>query len=337
MSPAERLARAQLTLHRLWATRIWGVALGWLGWLYRGAAAWRRARLARRAWISPAPVIVVGNLSVGGVGKTPLTRRLAQLLREAGRKPGVASRGWGRRGRGARLVGPDDEWREVGDEPLWLAQTCPVAVGARRAEAVKLLIDAGCDLILCDDGLQHYQLGRDIEIAVIDGERGLGNGRCLPAGPLREPPARLRSVDFTLVNGAAPRAPYAEATMFSLRPSHWRRLGDGERRAPEKPPLAADGSARAHAVAGVGNPSRFFDLLRELGVAPIEHPFPDHHRWRERELRFDDGLPVLMTEKDAIKCRAFERVGECWALAVEAALPDSFTASFERRVMELSL
>jgi tetraacyldisaccharide 4'-kinase len=243
----------------------------------------------------PVPVVVVGNLTVGGTGKTPLVIWLARFLADHGFRPGIVTRGY--RGQSAewpRQVLADSDPRDVGDEPVLLARRagCPVMADPDRARgAHKLVADHGCTVIVSDDGLQHYRLGRDIEIAVIDGARRFGNGHCLPAGPLREPVWRLRSVD-------------ARVTLGDPAPGEWgMRLVNSGLQTPTGvlPPDAWKG-VRVHAVAGIGHPARFFDQLRGLGMEVIEHPFPDHHAYRPEDYDFEGEEPVLMTEKDAVKC-----------------------------------
>ncbi|MCE5232992.1 MAG: tetraacyldisaccharide 4'-kinase [Mizugakiibacter sp.] len=296
--------------------------------LYGGAVALRRA-LYRHGWLAaqrlPLPVLVVGNLSVGGTGKTPLTIALVEALRARGFSPGVVSRGYGGTRGGNRLLDDASDPREDGDEPCLIrARTgAPVAVGRDRPAAARLLLAPGVDVVIADDGLQHYRLARDLEICVIDGDRRFGNGRLLPAGPLREPPARLDAVDFRVCNGgvAAPgevqmtlEARQAEALVGAERPR----------------PLAAFAGQRVHAVAGIGNPERFFAELRAQGIAVIAHAFPDHHRFVPADLAFGDSLPVLMTEKDAVKCRPFA-APRWWSLPVSAKLaPDFLDAVAER-------
>lgn len=258
-------------------------------------AGYRRAR--RRVQRLPVPVIVVGNLTVGGSGKTPLVAHLVAELARAGWSPGIVSRGYGRRSRSVIRVEPGGEASASGDEPLLLAEQSarPVAVGSDRPAAAALLLD-DCDVIVSDDGLQHYALGRDLEIAVIDGEVGLGNGRLLPAGPLREPARRLDEVDFVAVrNGAWPGA-----WRYAIRPAVARHLVTGESRA-----LEAFAGQAVHAVAGIGRPGRFFNDLEAVGLEPARHAFPDHHAFVVDDLAFGDAQPVLMTAKDAVKCRAF--------------------------------
>jgi tetraacyldisaccharide 4'-kinase len=256
------------------------------------------------------PVVVVGNLTVGGTGKTPLVAWLARALHSRGYRVGILSRGYGSRARAARLVAPHVAWQEVGDEPLLLAQStgCLTAVGADRVAAGRLLSANGVNVIVSDDGLQHLRLAADCRIVVVDGERGFGNGRLLPAGPLREPVAELARADAVVVNGAAPSAALLGASApggaalieMQLAPSAVVALAGGARRT-----LESFRDMRVHAVAGIGNPARFFRTLRSYGVEVREHPFADHHPLIASELDFGDDLPVLMTEKDAVKCRSF--------------------------------
>ncbi|QDE39972.1 tetraacyldisaccharide 4'-kinase [Luteibacter pinisoli] len=265
----------------------------------------------------PVPVVVVGNITLGGTGKTPLIVALAQAMAERGFRPGIVSRGYGGSERGPYLLKDDDDPAVVGDEPALIRQGgFPVAIGRERPEAANRLIDAGCDLILADDGLQHHRLGRDVEICVIDGERRLGNGHLLPAGPLREPATRLAEVDFIVVNGGTPQP--NEIPM---------RLEGGTAVNMDDPTLSAplsDFAGRpAHAVAGIGNPSRFFASLASHGIAVDGHPFADHHAFTRDDFLFADGCPVLMTDKDAVKCRAFARAN-WWRVPVRAVLPESF-------------
>ena len=249
------------------------------------------------------PVVVIGNLSVGGTGKTPLVIRLVEVLREAGYRPGVVSRGYGGKSRvWPRRVAPDSDPNEVGDEPLLIAQRgrCPVVVDPDRVAAVReLLRYYDCDVVLSDDGLQHYRLDRDVEIAVVDGARRLGNGFCLPAGPLREPARRLRSVDFVVGNGAAREGEF----LMTLVAERAVNLIDPDISCS----LTAFRRDLVHAVAGIGDPSRFFTMLSARDLHVLEHPFPDHHPYVSADLDFDDDLPVLMTEKDAVKCRSWAK------------------------------
>ena len=267
----------------------------------------------------PVPVIVVGNISVGGTGKTPLVARLVELLRAAGYTPGVISRGYGgQSGQWPRVVTADSDPLQVGDEPVLLAQRCrcPVVVGPDRVAAARLLLDRHpCNVLLSDDGLQHYRLQRDIEIAVVDGLRRFGNGACLPAGPLREPPARLRTVDFVVGNGATRSGEY----LMVLCGDRALNLADPD----ISVALKSFQSGTVHAIAGIGDPWRFFDHVRRARVRILAHPLPDHHDFKASDVRFLEDLPVLMTEKDAVKCAAFadER---CWSVPAQARLPEAF-------------
>ena len=254
------------------------------------------------------PVIVVGNLSVGGTGKTPLVCWLVAQLADRGLKPGVVTRGYGGSSRGARLVESTDDPHVVGDESILLARrtNVPVAVGRDRRAASQLLISAGCDVVVSDDGLQHYALARDCEIVVIDADRRFGNRRLLPAGPLRESPARLRGVDAIVLNGggndnsgaanAGMRLPTAPTRMrleaiFAIELKH--RTSKA---------LREFAGHSVHAIAAIGNPQRFFDMLRSRAIDVVPHPLPDHAHLRAEDIFFADDRPVLMTEKDAVKC-----------------------------------
>lgn len=272
-----------------------------------------------RGWLRvtrlPVPVVVVGNISVGGTGKTPLVIWLAEQLRAAGWHPGVISRGYGGRSEGA--VPADADPALYGDEPVLLARrlSCPVWVGRRRAEIGRCLLAAhpGVDVLISDDGLQHYALARDVEIAVIDGRRGLGNGWPLPAGPLREPARRLTQVDAVVINGTW-TAPGPAPEGYVMRVV-------GDRFSPLADPTCCVGpdhfSARpATAIAGIGHPERFFAHLRALGLTPRTQAFPDHHAYRREEL---PAGTVLMTEKDAVKCTRLG-LNDAWFLRVDAVL-----------------
>jgi tetraacyldisaccharide 4'-kinase len=264
-------------------------------------------------------IIVVGNITAGGSGKTPLVIRLCHLLRQAGFKPGVISRGYGRKERGLRLVSPASDPGVVGDEPLLIAQRAavPVIVSADRCEAARRLLKQQINVIISDDGLQHYRLPRTLEICVIDGNRGFGNGRLIPAGPLREPVERLASFDHIIVNGVTDLVP-DELPVDSGQ--SWR--------------LAQFAGCKANAVAGIGNPARFFDLLRHAGIKVIEHVFPDHHVFGAADFeKMDASLPVMMTEKDAVKCKSLG-LKNAWFLSVDAVLPSEWEQDLLRRVVQ---
>lgn len=287
--------------------------------LYRSGL-WRVQRF-------PVPVIVIGNIAVGGTGKTPLTEILIRELRARGLRPGVVSRGYGGRAAAYPLrVSAGTLPAEAGDEPVMLQRRTgvPLVVDPRRARAVAALLAGGdCDVVLCDDGLQHYALARDIEIAVVDGARGFGNGWRLPAGPLREAVSRLRRVDHVVVNGEG--QPWPGAVTMRLVLQEWRPLHGEEGEVP------APGS-RIHAVAGIGNPERFFQALRMQGYDVVGHAFPDHHDYVAADLDFGDLLPVVMTEKDAVKCQALA-LRQAWCAPVRAELPATF---FDRLYAQLA-
>lgn len=284
-----------------------------LGWL-------RRVRLH-------APVIVIGNLSVGGTGKTPLTIAVVDALRARGYRPGVASRGYGGSQRDPLLLGDAPDPARVGDEPCLIhASGVPVAVGRDRPAAARLLLDAGCDVLVADDGLQHYALARDVEIGVVDGVRRFGNERLLPAGPLREPLRRWERLDFRVCNGGAPAV---DEYPMHLRGDAAVALLDGRTQLLED---FAGQSVRA--VAAIGHPQRFFDSLRAVGIEVIAHAFADHHDFVAAELDFADGLPVLMTDKDAVKCRRFAQP-HWWRVPVRAELPAAFFDALAARIAAL--
>lgn len=302
-----------------------------LAWLRRHYQVARQERLA-------VPVIIVGNIAVGGTGKTPLLIALAKQLQHMGYSPGILSRGYG-----TALTAVDIHWVNaasnsalVGDEPVLIAKNtgCPVVVCRDRVAAARGLIARdGCDVLLSDDGLQHYRLARHMEIAVVDGSRGFGNGYCLPTGPLREPKKRLRQVDWVLCNGPSGRQEleaWAPVSM-NLQPQVWRHVKTDQ--------AVALGAAdwlnqRVYAIAGIGNPQRFFDSLTELGLSFDNRAFADHHPYHQEDFAaFGDNV-VVMTAKDAVKCRDFAREN-WWYLDVAATLPDSYLQEFTARVQAM--
>ncbi len=300
-----------------------------LSWLFCSVV-WLR-RLAYRAGLlkvhrMPVPVIVVGNITVGGAGKTPLVIWLADYLKGLGYRPGIVARGYGADvGDRPRRVRADSKAAEVGDEPLLIARRirCPMFVSPDRVAAARALLEhTDCDVVISDDGMQHYALGRDIEIAVIDGKRRFGNGLCLPAGPLREMPARLAGVDLVITNGGTEPGGHAMsisagAAVNLSNPDLCRSLEE----------FAGE---RVHALAGIGDPRRFFGMLRERGLRLDERAFPDHHRFERADITPDDDLPVLMTEKDAVKCSHFAQPRH-WYVPVDVDVDDAFS----RRLAEL--
>ncbi|KTD26129.1 tetraacyldisaccharide 4'-kinase [Legionella lansingensis] len=307
-----------MNLNKLWYGNhplcwfLWPLALIYscLSWI-------RRSYLLRFSQQQfPVPVIVIGNLTVGGVGKTPLVIALAKQIQAKGLRVGIVSRGYGASIRNfPHEITVTDEARMVGDEPLLIARKtgCPVVIAPKRVDAVHFLLSKyQCQVIISDDGLQHYAMGRSIEIAVIDGVRKLGNGLCLPAGPLREGPRRLRQVDFIVVNGGE----WPKAYPMQFVPGNLINILTGQEISAETItfPVAA--------VAGIGNPQRFFTSLHNLGISFKKYPFPDHHHFQLNELQFKEKT-VVMTEKDAVKCRSF--AADSWYfLPIEAKLSDSF-------------
>lgn len=264
----------------------------------------------------PVPVLVVGNITVGGTGKTPLVIWLAAYLRRHGWRPGIVSRGYGGNAQHwPQQVRADSDPSSVGDEAVMLAALtgCPMCVGPDRPAAVQaLLAHTDVNIVISDDGMQHYALARDLEIAVIDGDKRLGNGFLLPAGPLREPKSRLDRVDLVIVNGEGGEG---EFSMKLFQPSVNSLSGDSDMA------LARFSGRTVHAIAGIGNPQRFFQLLERHGIDIKPHPFPDHHLFQSEDLQFDDDLPILMTEKDAVKCRRLS-CRDCWVVHVDAQ-PDA--------------
>lgn len=327
------MSRVAETLNRIWygdSPLRWGL---WpISAVYLALARLRRTAY-QRGWRptvdSAVPVIVVGNVSVGGTGKTPFVIWLAAQLKQRGRKVGVVTRGYGGKGtEWPRVVTPGSDPREVGDEPVLLARRtgCPVVAGPDRVACVeKLLADSRVDVVLSDDGLQHYRLGRSFEIAIVDGVRGMGNGLCLPAGPLREPVSRLQEVDAIVVNGGEwGHAGVFRAEAVVTKVYH---LKDGELRT-----LDSFRSKPVHAVAGIGNPQRFFDLLLEAGLEVEAHPLADHAAIGLDELQFDEPGAVLITEKDAVKCEHLKPNG-VWCVVVDF----QFNADTTARLMRLVL
>lgn len=311
-----------------------------LSWLFAAVAATRRCAY-RSGWVQSfrveRRVIVVGNITVGGTGKTPMTIWLAEQLHARGLRVGIVLRGYG--GTSAqwpRDVTNETSADEVGDEAVLLAQRTGalVVAGPDRVAAAKRAIERGAQVIVCDDGLQHYRLARDLEIAVIDERRGLGNGRLLPAGPLREPAGRLASVDLKILTRRSAKIDPSPFPQFPNAVVAAPVLGDavslatGERRA-----LQTFAGTRVHAIAGIGNPQAFFDALSAAGLTVAPHPLPDHARLSVADITFPDAAPVLMTEKDAVKCRPgadASQIANCWAVRLDIAMTEADAQTIHR-------
>ncbi len=329
MKLSERLQQAWYQGHPL-------LYLFWpLEMLYRSVVKRKRAAFcAGRSdtYRAPVPVIVVGNITVGGTGKTPLILWLIEQCRAQGLQVGVVSRGYGARPTYFPwTVSATDSAEQAGDEPLLIVQRSgvPLVIAPERAQAVKqLLAEFSVDIILSDDGLQHYGLARDLELVLIDAARGLGNQRCLPMGPLREPVERLQSVDAILLNGAEQDSEIGFA--MQLQPTELVHVRSGRRESLSYFP----GAQKMHAVAGIGNPQRFFKTLEGLNWQPIAHAFADHAEFSAEDLQFADDLPVVMTEKDAVKCRAFA-ADNCWYLQVAAQPSPAFSSWFAEQLKRL--
>jgi tetraacyldisaccharide 4'-kinase len=303
------------------------------------------------------PVIVVGNISVGGTGKTPLTLALSQQFIKRGWHPLIISRGYGRTSPSPQQVRASSTAAQVGDEPLLMAQRdiCPVWVGADRVATAQAALQAHpqCDVVLCDDGLQHYRLHRDVEIAVIDGAQGFGNGLMLPAGPLREPVSRLQTVDAAVVNGGETGASEellmeplairlgcqkvpAKSLVMAGHPGQYAMRLNGavfyNLLNPGQTASTADfQKPNIHAVAGIGHPQRYFQHLETLGIPFTPHAFPDHHPYRASDLSFKDCDAILLTEKDAVKCATFADA-RYWVLRVEAQIDPALIDHILRKI-----
>ena len=279
---------------------------------------------------SEIPLIVVGNLTIGGTGKTPLVAYIASELVKKGYKPGLVSRGYGGKFRETLHVTNDTPVKQTGDEAQILSKlNLPFYIDKNRVRAIKTLEENhDCDVIISDDGLQHYNMNRDIEIVVIDGKRRFGNNLTFPAGPLRESKTRLSSVDF-IVNNSGPTQ--EDEHLMNISPAKFVHLKSGKSYPIEKWPM----HKQVHAVAGLGNPGRFFDLLARLGFEIIRHPFPDHHNFDESNIFYLDHLPIIMTEKDASKCRSFDN-NKIWYLTIEADVSDKFIEELDSKLKTLN-
>ena len=342
-----------MTLTSLWYRRSWTRWLLWpLSLLYQTVSRlhkWTYSSGIRSRYRAPVPVLIVGNISVGGSGKTPLVIALVKLLRKQGYHPGVVSRGY----KAATLDTPAEVTTlsgaaDVGDEPLLIYERtgAPVYVFPRRQAAIEQMLDKhNVDIVLCDDGLQHFAIHRDIEIAVVDAQRLHGNELCLPAGPLREPVARLKSVDFTVYNGSHNSKYFYTSTIGHLvslteasdTPGHSPENASAET---QYQPVAISELAgqTVRAVAGIGHPQRFFDLLRQHGLNVIEHPFADHYKFTAQDLQFADNKSVIMTEKDAVKCRALDiDLSRYWFTRLDVSLSDHLKQDLLARLISLGI
>ncbi len=305
-------------------------------------AAWQRAQKKQRVgsgiFRPDLPLIVVGNITAGGSGKTPLVIRLCQLALDMNLKPGIASTGYGRQSSDTLLVGADSDTRTCGDEPVLLALRTgvPVVVAARRRDAVKSLTEMDLDLVFSDDGLQQADLARDIEFCVVDGARGLGNGHLIPAGPLRETVERLRQVDYIVTNGEwAGKPDDVDVNVMHLQASVVRSLDDTTEYSLDDFRQNHTGIP-IHAVAGIGNPQRFFRMLGTLGINAEPHGFSDHHSFTAKDFETTrDGSVIIMTEKDAVKCRTLG-LENAWYLPVETHLSDEFEAIVKQQLAKLT-
>ena len=301
---------------KLWLWLLWPLSL-----LTRFTARIRREKFINQpelSWKPNVPVIVVGNVVVGGTGKTPMVIWLTKLLEGKGYKPGIVSRGYGGSSPKKPLIVDDNtSVRISGDEPLIIYKNTsrPVCISSDRISAIsKLLEETDIDIVISDDGLQHYKMDRDIEIVIFDGNRGVGNGLCLPAGPLREPLERIEDADFIISSSKLIDLDTKHHNhLMNYQPIEWARIVDNKRFKADSWPL----SKNVHAVAGIGNPAKFYKTLTKLGLNPIHHSFPDHYQFNEEDLNFGDSLPIIMTEKDAVRCLEMKN-NNLWYLSVEA-------------------
>lgn len=328
--------------------RGWTRALAPLVPLYRQAALKAMVRGQINAQNNPLdiPVVVVGNITAGGTGKSPVVISLAKELRSRGYSPGVLSRGYGSEiSDHSYQVSIDDSAIKVGDEPLMMATLLPdmpVVVDRDRSRGAHYLRDrCKVNIVICDDGLQHYALARDIELVILDSKRGIGNGRLIPAGPLRESVERLDRVDFVLANGAkdslSKELQVKVDYEFSVLPSVWRNLDSEKAYALDQLPI----SGKVFALSAIGNPERFYRTLESLGLEIIPQAFADHHKYKQADFDFINALPdtpVVMTAKDAVKCKAIGQQlnkNNWWVLEVEARLPDAFIEELIEKLKQI--
>ena len=284
----------------------------------------------KRSYDCEIPVIVIGNISVGGTGKTPLLISLCDYLKEKGFSPGVVSRGYGGEFSGIKQVSDADTAKSVGDEPLMIYKktSVPVVVGTDRVAAVRYLVSNNqCDVVLSDDGLQHYRMRRSFEIAVVDSVRRFGNGFCLPAGPLRERRSRLNDVNMLIYNGDT--GIKSDEYSYQLEITGLQRLSGTE-----KKELSSFAGRSVHAVAGIGNPSRFFKQLQDNDITVIEHPYPDHYSYCQDDFADWGDECIIMTEKDAVKCRQLA-LNDAWVLSVTAVFSSELESSLSSKLLPI--
>ena len=284
----------------------------------------------KKSFKANVPVIVVGNLTIGGTGKTPLVKYIATELLNRGYKPGIVSRGYGGKFKETLEVTDKTTVKETGDEAQILSKlNLPFFIDKNRVRAVKKLTQIhNCDVIISDDGLQHYPMNRDIEIAVIDGKRRFGNNLTFPAGPLRESSKRIKSVDF-VINNSGPTE--ENEYLMNISPSKFVHLKSGKKYSIDEWPM----HNQVHAVAGLGNPGRFFDLLSKLGFDLIRHPYPDHHNFQSSDIFYLDHLPIVMTEKDAAKCKVFDN-NKIWYLTIDVDVNNKFIDKLDKKIKSFS-
>ncbi len=314
-------------IQKQWAAyTCWHIVLIPLSWLF-GIVVYVRRYLYKSGWLKSnrlnVPIIVVGNINIGGTGKTPLVIWIAEQLKLAGYQPGIISRGYGGNVQQATEVLPDSSALTVGDEPVLIAARtcCPVFVSANRIEAGERLLASypACNVIISDDGLQHYRMQRNVEIVVYDGVKEFGNGALLPAGPLREPKSRLHSVDAVVSNGLVSNKALGELNPYQMQlvASDFYNLVDPQNKVQAQAFL----QQKILAIAGIGNPQRFFDQLSSMGLQFERRAYADHYLFQAEDFKNIDADVILMTEKDAVKCRSFAQAN-FWALPVNAVLKD---------------
>lgn len=304
-----------------------------LSWLYCLITVIRRKFYQlnlKKSYSAQVPVVVIGNIVIGGSGKTPLLISLCEYIQKNGFRPGVVSRGYGGNISGLKQVSENDSAEQVGDEPLMIQQKTkvPVVVGADRVAAVNYLLENNqCDIVLSDDGMQHYRMRRNFEIAVVDTDREFGNGFCLPAGPLRERVSRLNDVDLVVYNGIKKNK--NNSFFYKLEIVRCTSLTSDEQRL-----LSSFEKRPVHAVAGIGHPARFFNQLRENGINVIEHAFPDHHVYHQQDFSGWHDNCIIMTEKDAVKCRQLS-LPDAWVVAVKANISDILESQLNLTLLPL--